>query len=163
MCDTFFDWDGETQRRLYKSQNCFYNILYIFQFHRGSIKTLICPVKYKEYQYFNSIKVRLRHDPRVISVIAQTSFNSIKVRLRLCYQFRRTEKCVFQFHKGSIKTFAAFLLLINQHCCFNSIKVRLRPDRMFYGICALWFQFHKGSIKTYTGPYPSHLFLVSIP
>ena len=41
MCDTFFDWDGETQRRLYKSQNCFYNILYIFQFHKGSIKTAV--------------------------------------------------------------------------------------------------------------------------
>ena len=39
MCDTFFDWDGETLRRLYKSQNCFNNILYIFQFHKGSIKT----------------------------------------------------------------------------------------------------------------------------
>ena len=99
--------------------------LMIFQFHKGSIKTQLHKKKENTKANFNSIKVRLRRPaPAVIAAPIQY-FNSIKVRLRLCYCNRNLLVIIFQFHKGSIKTHTyrddcGFLRY------FNSIKVRLR-------------------------------------
>ena len=57
------------------------------------------------YDDFNSIKVRLKLVQQLISLQHLMHFNSIKVRLKL---YRKhligVVLCVFQFHKGTIKT-----------------------------------------------------------
>ena len=53
-------------------------------------------------------------------------FNSIKVRLEHSDGTKDTDKFIFQFHKGTIRTLSDHfnkLSLVN----FNSIKVRLEP------------------------------------
>ena len=54
-----------------------------FQFHKGAIRTAYAAQKYKEIQYFNSIKVRLEHCNVAVRVL---------------------DPAVFQFHKGAIRT-----------------------------------------------------------
>ena len=98
---------------------------FMFQFHKGSIKTQsgipLIPIDAS----FNSIKVRLRLAGNEQSHRA-ASFNSIKVRLRhIC-----------------------FIRNINNVNCFNSIKVRLRHLDDMIKLPCVKFQFHKGSIKT---------------
>ena len=58
---------------------------------------------------------------------------------------------LFQFHKGTIRTFV-LVVLLQILSRFNSIKVRLEPealDKVQYEKVA--FQFHKGTIRTPTG------------
>ena len=78
------------------------------------------------------------------------NFNSIKVQLELTEASGTAMLCIFQFHKGTIRTFstffaAGFLSLFQFHkgtirtCCltrvssrisyFNSIKVQLEPSK----------------------------------
>ena len=102
-------------------------LLQLFQFHKGTIKTVRSMRPGRSPRSFNSIKVRLR--PVRLSGDGSTSlcFNSIKVRLRHFEFDHDLKKC----------------------SSFNSIKVRLRP-----GVCPhlgnfCGFQFHKGTIKTH--------------
>ena len=78
----------------------------------------------------------------------KTYFNSIKVRLEPLLYTLYIYVLLFQFHKGTIRTYILvylFLPLLN----FNSIKVRLEHPwlgnflRLF-----IKFQFHKGTIRT---------------
>ena len=78
-------------------------MLALFQFHKGSIKTIMLDALPQGPFNFNSIKVRLR--PLQIVVADHL--------LR------------FQFHKGSIKTRSSDGRA-GQSVYFNSIKVRLR-------------------------------------
>ena len=76
-----------------------------FQFHKGTIKTLLLPLILLLQMNFNSIKVRLK--PIVCSsrVVMVVNFNSIKVRLKLTIlNSQQRLYSVFQFHKGTIKT-----------------------------------------------------------
>ena len=55
---------------------------------------------------------------------------------------------LFQFHKGTIKTYKHGRLSVNG-ADFNSIKVRLKLSLLsFVGKRKKQFQFHKGTIKT---------------
>ena len=54
----------------------------------------------------------------------------------------------FQFHKGTIKTQMASILVREGCSYFNSIKVRLKPNLAGENSAVLGFQFHKGTIKT---------------
>ena len=121
---------------------------WLFQFHKGTIKTLLMVVKTLFLLLnFNSIKVRLklRHQEDVPRHYAY--FNSIKVRLKPCSSRKHNLLQKFQFHKGTIKT-------SNCHCGlvflsnFNSIKVRLKHKMVLSSIKTILFQFHKGTIKT---------------
>ena len=80
----------------------------LYQFHKGTIKTLHRRCESRHYPYFNSIKVRLKHADTTPSLSM--------------YQF--------QFHKGTIKSLPSWATSI---CLshFNSIKVRLKP--IFWG------------------------------
>ena len=60
---------------------------------------------------FNSIKVRLRLISYCGFCPSGTCFNSIKVRLRLKQGSSTSPTIKFQFHKGTIKTYSARLLL----------------------------------------------------
>ena len=77
-------------------------ILYIFQFHKGAIRT-----KW--------------HLPRCHQL---GNFNSIKVRLEPLNQLQMLIDILFQFHKGAIRTHP-FARSLNLSIYFNSIKVRL--------------------------------------
>ena len=56
---------------------------YLFQFHKGTIKTEV------------TVQIACQH----------LNFNSIKVRLKLPTQTSPSDSaCTFQFHKGTIKT-----------------------------------------------------------
>ena len=100
-------------------------------------------------EHFNSIKVRLKPGRFLLPFAALSNFNSIKVRLKRNIEGTEYKiKEVFQFHKGTIKTYPRFCLCQPSHN-FNSIKVRLKPavanlQREFNA-----FQFHKGTIKTH--------------
>ena len=54
---------------------------------------------------------------------------------------------LFQFHKGTIKTFNCLALSLTIRN-FNSIKVRLKPKVVLAFKLSPAFQFHKGTIKT---------------
>ena len=119
---------------------------------------------------FNSIKVRLRLVSNLLFVFCFMCFNSIKVRLRPRRSRYAARPCLFQFHKGSIKTLFGqdsflFPFLFQFHK--GSIKTggiieSVTPDVTFQfhkgsiktmmaiRLCRVihWFQFHKGSIKT---------------
>ena len=96
-------------------------------------------------------------------------FNSIKVRLEQAIDTELLHPLLFQFHKGTIRTYSCFVHFIsfpkfqfhkgtirtlsrsqeqNPFYNFNSIKVRLERffEQQFFLNSA--FQFHKGTIRT---------------
>ena len=136
---------------------------YIFQFHKGAIRTISTPWVLPECRNFNSIKVRLEHG---------------------WLQHRITFKLLFQFHKGAIRTSFpslpfAILGYFNsikvrlEHVAnvpirvrpnFNSIKVRLEPPQRKEMSQLKKFQFHKGAIRTlFWLQKINKLSLISIP
>ena len=58
-------------------------------------------------------------------------FNSIKVRLELIDEDTKETVTIFQFHKGTIRTWWCLMSSV-WWCHFNSIKVRLEPAEKFY-------------------------------
>ena len=54
-----------------------------FQFHKGTIRTPLCPIPRTSRIDFNSIKVRLELDALDGVALGEVHFNSIKVRLEL--------------------------------------------------------------------------------
>ena len=97
----------------------------IFQFHKGTIKTVKGCIEIKCPAHFNSIKVRLKHEPCEYLYRRPSDFNSIKVRLKRIKPRSRHSAFLFQFHKGTIKT-ATFVCISFTVSDFNSIKVRLK-------------------------------------
>ena len=99
-----------------------------FQFHKGTIKTLVSdtcvPI---DNINFNSIKVRLKHLIFCCTLFNIKYFNSIKVRLKLVI---------------------AIKVAIYALGYFNSIKVRLKRPAYSGSQHTPRFQFHKGTIKT---------------
>ena len=100
----------------------------LFQFHKGTIKTVYQVagvIFYRAFQFHKgTIKTSLS---RLIGIIIP----------------------LFQFHKGTIKTVGDYGAYITPHGGFNSIKVRLK--RRYPTILLpshILFQFHKGTIKT---------------
>ena len=76
----------------------------IFQFHKGTIRT-IGPLRFWWLvSDFNSIKVRLEQTKVLIALAAIANFNSIKVRLELLGPACEVAMNIFQFHKGTIRT-----------------------------------------------------------
>ena len=112
-----------------------------FQFHKGTIKTLLTTPFTSRRQHFNSIKVRLKLPDSNISVSAKQHFNSIKVRLKHLSCLVDSVLSEFQFHKGTIKT--------------GDTGCRFHSDRQF--------QFHKGTIKTLVCYSCLEFYIISIP
>ena len=75
-----------------------------FQFHKGAIRTAIPLSTRSTWNNFNSIKVRLELLLWLVVSITSSDFNSIKVRLELCCWSAFLIWCLFQFHKGAIRT-----------------------------------------------------------
>ena len=107
-----------------------YRCKIIFQFHKGTIKTLVRQIYAETLVYFNSIKVRLKLYLSKNLIYKTNSFQfhkgTIKTDLSFTSKFTAS---VFQFHKGTIKT----ILMMKPHILvlshFNSIKVRLKLKR----------------------------------
>ena len=76
----------------------------MFQFHKGTIKTVRFTLLTGSIACFNSIKVRLRQGIPSKEWSTIPCFNSIKVRLRRRMQVGVRLEVLFQFHKGTIKT-----------------------------------------------------------
>ena len=76
----------------------------LFQFHKGTIKTLLrCYFNFSK-EYFNSIKVRLKQE-KLNGVLIGGGFQFHKGTIKTkvppyCYN----KPYIFQFHKGTIKT-----------------------------------------------------------
>ena len=83
---------------------CILFLLIRFQFHKGTIKTVLLIQMLLLFLHFNSIKVRLK-----------------RMAAGIFYEYVQ-----FQFHKGTIKT-KSLSCLCESPCYFNSIKVRLKP------------------------------------
>ena len=54
---------------------------WLFQFHKGAIRTYGASSKVHQFGYFNSIKVRLELPNHMFFGLLPNHFNSIKVRL----------------------------------------------------------------------------------
>ena len=74
-------------------------------------------------------------------------FNSIKVQLEQYSSQANAYKALFQFHKGTIRTYGQYLHESNQ-ADFNSIKVQLEQAINDLAFILSVFQFHKGTIRT---------------
>ena len=122
--------------------------MYIFQFHKGTIKTNILLTLLLNISNFNSIKVRLKLLALAYPYgTCRFQFHKGTIKTSLSWQERRVRQG-FQFHKGTIKTVVVDDLEAAKDY-FNSIKVRLKlEDAEDDEIVITWFQFHKGTIKT---------------
>ena len=79
--------------------------LNIFQFHKGTIKTLMLCLMYLLQRNFNSIKVRLKHSIARIDLVDIATFQFLKGTIKTKMTMRLNNiYVVFQFHKGTIKT-----------------------------------------------------------
>ena len=77
---------------------------YLFQFHKGTIKTRIFRItEHRQYQFqFHKGTIKTFTDDFICG--SDCDFNSIKVRLKPNGNALTTENPKFQFHKGTIKT-----------------------------------------------------------
>ena len=79
--------------------------LSIFQFHKGTIKTLAPPIFFERFVVFQFHKGTIKTHVREEQMLPLDYFNSIKVQLKLLRRQRNTTiASEFQFHKGTIKT-----------------------------------------------------------
>ena len=141
-----------------------------FQFHKGTIRTII-PTEFFEIRsifQFHKGTIRTRYLLTYSCILPY--FNSIKVQLELIILAVLCQSVEFQFHKGTIRTdfrlqakyllhhFNSIkvqlehwhlLLFFDSDDYFNSIKVQLELD-YFNGVLPTpqLFQFHKGTIRT---------------
>ena len=95
--------------RLKHSSNILTTLMNLFQFHKGTIKTLyrsFCTFALVEFQ-FHKGTIKTPHRNRCLCDSSQ-----------------------FQFHKGTIKTIDVVFLIIDVESHFNSIKVRLKLSRV---------------------------------
>ena len=76
----------------------------VFQFHKGTIRTVYVEKKLSRTDNFNSIKVQLEHRSRYPFGMTYSDFNSIKVQLELNVTLHPIANTIFQFHKGTIRT-----------------------------------------------------------
>ena len=102
-------------------------VVALFQFHKGTIRTLCGCAHQSDFAPFQFHKGTIRTRRGVAPRLPVCrNFNSIKVRLERysvtgCYWLQR-----FQFHKGTIRTpHPVPLAMLLRY--FNSIKVRLEP------------------------------------
>ena len=103
------------------------SLCFLFQFHKGTIRTAL----------------------RLLSSPLRLNFNSIKVQLEpIGPLFKMSSVPTFQFHKGTIRTvYQADEKTGNLN--FNSIKVQLELIVIHQFLQAkIKFQFHKGTIRT---------------
>ena len=78
--------------------------LRLFQFHKGTIRTVASVLGRGSVGDFNSIKVRLERVYPCRDNLAIVHFNSIKVRLEPLLENVIKNPLIFQFHKGTIRT-----------------------------------------------------------
>ena len=99
-------------------------LLLRFQFHKGTIKTVLLVVLSLFLVHFNSIKVQLRLSVCKSIQIVKLDFNSIKVQLRHVCRKRFQSKSKFQFHKGTIKThcFGIYNILVSNRIWECKVK-----------------------------------------
>ena len=124
---------------------------------------MICALQVLMLNYFNSIKVRLKHFTLAELIRSTTDFNSIKVRLK-----RSLGPIALQGlpNFNSIKVRLKLDSpqdLRSSLWNFNSIKVRLKPTGSSAVPHTRKFQFHKGTIKTIIRSIKSSLCQISIP
>ena len=55
----------------------------LFQFHKGTIRTILVLLEIVRFSHFNSIKVQLEQIASIGAYLNLTNFNSIKVQLEL--------------------------------------------------------------------------------
>ena len=80
------------------------SMMLLFQFHKGTIRTMLSQSQNLRVINFNSIKVQL--EPFIICLLVIfLYFNSIKVQLEHLIRFKQAAAATFQFHKGTIRTY----------------------------------------------------------
>ena len=143
--------------------------LTLFQFHKGTIKTLFGCRVIARFRWFQFHKGTIKTEWGTDKCYSWCLFQFHKGTIKTNTSFVPTPcNLLFQFHKGTIKTtYRQFLNYPKEY--FNSIKVRLKLSfaniehnvRNFNSIkvrlkhlshrhmfTAQIFQFHKGTIKT---------------
>ena len=157
-----------------------------FQFHYGSIRTMMYYVQCDHVEAFNSIMVQLEHIRSQFSTTPIYSFNSIMVQLELSGNEDETllqqvlsiplwfnqnpasktslsSRFSFQFHYGSIRT-RVVIDTDELDYTFNSIMVQLEPvSCAIKSVMLPSFQFHYGSIRTHIVIKNQYICMLSIP
>ena len=119
-----------------------------FQFHKGTIRTVLLLPIHSVLLYFNSIKVRLELKKDIATLTKEWHFNSIKVRLERKSLLRLIGMAT-NFNSIKVRLERKSLLrLIGMATNFNSIKVRLELLCGLLTLQTIEFQFHKGTIRT---------------
>ena len=105
-------------------------VAFLFQFHKGTIRTFKSVCFIKMFSDFNSIKVRLeRVSERTKRPLAWFQFHKGTIRTWSGYSLIMC-RSIFQFHKGTIRTWWHVSKRFYRNY-FNSIKVRLEPFKRF--------------------------------
>ena len=81
---------------------------YLFQFHKGTIKTSFTLYSNTYGAKFQFHKGTIKTNVNGSNECKICNFNSIKVRLKLDINPQINQSLSFQFHKGTIKTFSKF-------------------------------------------------------
>ena len=76
----------------------------LFQFHKGTIKTLYELCNQLTTALFQFHKGTIKTITHFFHILNYMNFNSIKVRLKHCLVVHNSISLIFQFHKGTIKT-----------------------------------------------------------
>ena len=138
--------------------------LFPFQFHKGTIRTLVFHLVKPLSTLFQFHKGTIRTDATPLPIQKSRNFNSIKVRFERAEARRaKANGATFQFHKGTIRT-CLERVVHHRTGNFNSIKVRLEQVLPVYFKEVIPFQFHKGTIRTCVTAKALHLHcMISIP
>ena len=121
---------------------------YLFQFHKGTIRTVQQMLPISSQTGFNSIKVRLE-PATTSSIFACAEFQFHKGTIRTCRVHRWPQRAFpFQFHKGTIRTTGRGAPITPPRR-FQFHKGTIRTGSVYSEPCRrTWFQFHKGTIRT---------------
>ena len=101
-----------------KQGRCRQTVFIQFQFHKGAIRTSCrgeLPSSVPEFQFH---KGAIRTGATQHILLWKANFNSIKVRLERKFSLLVMNISLFQFHKGAIRTF-------NRFRCFVSLRISI--------------------------------------
>ena len=129
----------------YENQRAYH--IKLFQFHKGTIRTVLPVFLQPGISHFNSIKVRLELPRKTLWLMFITfQFHKGTIRTNIRCGIYRNSK-----HFNSIKVRLELIILLTYfrlHRDFNSIKVRLELSFVGSFCTSSKFQFHKGTIRT---------------
>ena len=109
-----------------------------FQFHYGTIRSMILFLFAFTRTYFNSTMVRLEVSSASLAASSCSYFNSTMVRLEVSRFLLKSRPILFQFHYGTIRS--SFSCSEEEASLdFNSTMVRLEVSAIMHRLRRFWY------------------------